>query len=462
MANFTMVTEFLLLSSPDGWNMSFLYFTVYPLMYVGALVGNLLIITITTADHTLHTPMYFFLRNLSILDMCFISITVPNTCVNYLTGNRVISVAGCASQIFLVIFCAYVEIMFLSIMAWDRYVAICQPLQYPIIMNPQFCVRMTLSSLLSGLMYAGVHTGNTFRLSFCQSNVVHQFFCEVPSLLRLSCFDNTSNMVLLFVSTIIVDGGSFGIIIMSYIHKFSTVLKVPNKAPGKAFSTCIPHILVLSIFLSSSIVNHNLENMANSTMVMEYHLLGSPDSCNMSLLYFTVFLVTYLSTLLGNMLMVTVTSADQNLHTPMYFFLRNLSILDMCFIYNTVPNDFVNSLTGNRVISVAGCAIQIFVVIFCAYVEMFFLTIMAWDYYVAICQSLQYPPYILVVSIFLSSITFVYLRYSANSNTLQDSILSAFYTMVPPFLNPLICSLRDKEVKEAVRRVMGRQLLSEK
>ncbi|MBZ3890204.1 Olfactory receptor 14C36 [Sciurus carolinensis] len=195
--------------------MCFLYFTVYPLLYVGALLGNLLIITITTADHTLHTPMYFFLRNLSILDMCFVSITVPNTCVNSLTGNRVISVTGCASQIFLVIFCAYVEIMFLSIMAWDLYVAICQPLQYPIIMNPQFCVRMTLSSLLSGLMYAGVHTGNTFRLSFCQSNVVHQFFCDVPSLLRLSCSDITSNMVLLFVSTIIVGGGSFGIIIMS-------------------------------------------------------------------------------------------------------------------------------------------------------------------------------------------------------------------------------------------------------
>ncbi|XP_047393366.1 olfactory receptor 14C36-like [Sciurus carolinensis] len=310
MANFTMVTEFLLLSSPDGWNMSFLYFTVYPLMYVGALLGNLLIITITTADHTLHTPMYFFLRNLSILDMCFVSITVPNTCVNYLTGNRVISVAGCASQIFLVIFCAYVEIMFLSIMAWDRYVAICQPLQYPIIMNPQFCVRMTLSSLLSGLMYAGVHTGNTFRLSFCQSNVVHQFFCDVPSLLRLSCSDITSNMVLLFVSTIIVGGGSFGIIIMSYIHIFSTVLKVPNKAPGKAFSTCIPHILVVSIFLSSSIG--------------------------------------------------------------------------------------------------------------------------------------------------------VYLRPSANSDTLQHMLLSAVYTMVPPFLNPLIYSLRNKQVKDAVRRVIQRQLFSRK
>ncbi|MBZ3879936.1 Olfactory receptor 14C36 [Sciurus carolinensis] len=199
--------------------------------------------------------MYFFLRNLSILDMCFISITVPNAFVSSLTGNRVISVGGCATQIFLVIFCAYVEMLFLSIMAWDHYVAICLPLQYPIIMNLQFCVRMTLTALLSGLVYAGVHTGNTFWLSFCQSNVVHQFFYDVPSLLSLSFSDTSSNKVLLLVSTIIIGGGSFGIIILSYIYIFSTVLKVPNKAPGKAFSTCTPNILVVSIFLSSGTVS---------------------------------------------------------------------------------------------------------------------------------------------------------------------------------------------------------------
>ncbi|XP_047393379.1 olfactory receptor 14C36-like [Sciurus carolinensis] len=310
MANSTMVTEFLLLGSPDGWKLSFLYFMVLLLTYLSTLLGNLLIIIVTSADQNLHTPMYFFLRNLSILDMCFISITVPNACVNSLTGNRAISVAGCATQIFLVIFCACVELLFLSIMAWDRYVAICQPLQYLLIMNPQFCVRMTLASLLSGLVYAGVHTGNTFQLSFCQSNLVHQFFCDVPSLLRLSCSDTTINKVLILVSAVVLCGGVFIFIAMSYICIFSTVLKSPNRAPGKAFSTCTPHILV--------------------------------------------------------------------------------------------------------------------------------------------------------VSVFLSSVTGVYLRPSANSDTLQDLILSAFYTMVPPFLNPLIYSLRNKQVKEAVRKIMGRQFLSEK
>ncbi|KAM4869458.1 olfactory receptor 14C36-like [Urocitellus parryii] len=311
MTNATMVTEFLLLSSPDGWDLSFLYFTVFPMTYLGTLLGNLLIVTVTTADQNLHTPMYFFLRNLSILDMCYISITVPNACVNSLNGNRAISVAGCATQIFLVIFCASVELLFLTIMAWDRYVAICQPLQYPLIMNPQICVRMTLATLLSGLLYAGVHTGNTFWLSFCQSNVVHLFFCDVPSLLRLSCSDTTGNMVLFFfVSAVAIGGGCFTLIAMSYFRIFSAVLKFPTRSPGKAFSTCTPHILVVSVFFSSG----------------------------------------------------------------------------------------------------AG----------------------------------------------------VYLRSSATSDTLQDMVLSAFYTMVPPFLNPLIYSLRNQQVKDAVRRVMGTQLFSGK
>ncbi|KAM5167896.1 olfactory receptor 14C36-like [Callospermophilus lateralis] len=310
MANATMVTEFLLLGSPDGGDLSFLYFTVFPMTYLGTLLGNLLIVTVTTADQNLHTPMYFFIRNLSILDMCFISITVPNACVNSVTGNQAISVAGCATQVFLVIFCACVELLFLTMMAWDRYVAICQPLQYPLITNPQICVRMTLATLVSGLLYAGVHTGNTFWLSFCHSNVVHQFFCDVPSLLRLSCSDTTGNMVLFFVSAVAIGGGCFTLIAMSYFRIFSAVLKFPTRAPRKAFSTCTPHILVVSVFFSSG----------------------------------------------------------------------------------------------------AG----------------------------------------------------VYLGSSATSDTLQNMVLSAFYTMVPPFLNPLIYSLRNQQVKDAVRRVMGTQLFSGK
>nr|XP_004474676.2 olfactory receptor 14C36-like [Dasypus novemcinctus] len=221
-------------------------------MYLATLVGNFLIVTVTTLNQSLHTPMYFFLRNLSVLDMCYISVTVPKACVIFLLDNNTISMVGCAAQIFLVVAFATVELLLLTIMALDRYVAICQPLHYSVIMNPWFCVQMTLSTLLSGLVLAGFHTGNTFRLPFCQSNVVHQFFCDAASLLKLSCSEILSNKILIFLSAVLIGGGGFTFITMSYIHIFSTVLKFPNKEErGRAFSTCVPHILVVTVFLSS-------------------------------------------------------------------------------------------------------------------------------------------------------------------------------------------------------------------
>nr|XP_036850580.1 olfactory receptor 14C36-like [Manis javanica] len=251
MANSTMVTEFLLMGFAEMLELRVLHALLFLLMYLATLLGNLIIVTATTLDQSLHTPMYFFLRNLSILDMCYISVTVPKACVNSLTDNRAISVAGCAAQIFLVLWLAVTELLFLTIMAHDRYVAICQPLHYPLIMNQRICIQMTLVSLLSGLIYAGVHTGNTFRLSFCQSNVVRQFFCDIPSLLRISCSDTFSNEFLILISAMGIGGGCFIFITMSYSHIFSTVLKFQNRERGKAFSTCVPHILVVSIFLSS-------------------------------------------------------------------------------------------------------------------------------------------------------------------------------------------------------------------
>ncbi|XP_006877919.1 PREDICTED: olfactory receptor 14C36-like [Chrysochloris asiatica] len=252
MYNSTIVTEFLLTGFSDVCEIRILLTILFLLMYVATLVGNFLIVTVITTDRSLHTPMYFFLRNLSVLDMCYISITIPKACVIFLFNNRVISKVGCATQIFLMLLCASAELLLLTIMAHDRYVAICQPLHYHMVMNPHVCVQMTLTSVLSGLVYAGVHTGSTFRLSFCQSNVIHQFFCDIPFLLKLSCSYTLSNKIAIVASTIIMGGGCFSFITMSYIHIFSTVLKLPTRGErGKAFSTCIPHILIVTIFLSS-------------------------------------------------------------------------------------------------------------------------------------------------------------------------------------------------------------------
>ncbi|XP_075398937.1 olfactory receptor 14C36-like [Tenrec ecaudatus] len=252
MPNSTTVSEFLLSGFSDVWELRVVHTMLFLLMYLATLTGNLLIVTVIIVDQRLHTPMYFFLLNLSVLDMCYISVTVPKACVIFLLNNRVISVVGCAAQIFFVLLCVYTEFLLLTIMARDRYVAICQPLHYHVIMTPRVCVQMTLGSVLSGVVYAGVHTGNTFHLSFCHSNVVHQFFCDIPSLLKLSCSDTLTNEIIIFVSATIVGGGFFSFITMSYVHIFSTVLKFPTTGERrKAFSTCIPHILIVIIFLGS-------------------------------------------------------------------------------------------------------------------------------------------------------------------------------------------------------------------
>ncbi|XP_037673791.1 olfactory receptor 14C36-like [Choloepus didactylus] len=253
MLNSTAENEFLLTRFSDVWELRVLHAMLFLLLYLATLMGNLLIVTVTSLNKNLHTPMYFFLRNLSVLDMCFISVTVPKACVTFLTENRTISVAGCATQIFTVIFCGFVEVMFLTSMARDRCVAICQPLHYPVVMNHRVCVQMTLASVLSGVVYAGFHTGNTFRLSFCQSNVVHQFFCDIPSLLKLSCSDTFGNEISIFFTTMLIEGGCFAFITRSYVYIFSAVLKFPtSRERGKAFSTCVPHILVVTVFLSSA------------------------------------------------------------------------------------------------------------------------------------------------------------------------------------------------------------------
>ncbi|XP_037679127.1 olfactory receptor 14C36-like [Choloepus didactylus] len=250
MPNSTMVTEFLLARFSEVWELRVLHAVLFLLMYLATLMGNFLIFTVTTLDHSLHTPMYFFLRNLSFLDMCYISVTIPKACVIFLLDSRVISIVGCAAQVFFMIFLAFTEMLFLTIMAHDRYVAICQPLQYPMIMNPRVCVQMTVVSVLSGIVYSGFHAGNTFRLT-CQSNVIHQYFCDIPPLLNLTCSDTLSNEIANFISVVVILLG-FAFITRSYICIFSTVLKFPTREErGKVFSTCVPHMLMVSVFVSS-------------------------------------------------------------------------------------------------------------------------------------------------------------------------------------------------------------------
>nr|CAI9688676.1 unnamed protein product [Rangifer tarandus platyrhynchus] len=234
-----------------------LYVPFFFLSYLTALMGNLLIIILTTTDQRLQSPMYFFLKNLSLIDICCISVTVPKSIINSLTKSHSISFLGCASQIFLFIFLAGTEYALLIVMSYDRYAAICHPLYYETIMNRGTCLQMVTAAWASGCVYGSIHAAGTFSVRFCGPYIVHQFFCDIPSVLTLACSGEQileyAFIVASFIGlSLVLDFGCFVFIDISYIHIFSTVRRIPSReGRSKAFSTCLPHLIVVTLFLSS-------------------------------------------------------------------------------------------------------------------------------------------------------------------------------------------------------------------
>nr|XP_056720433.1 olfactory receptor 14C36-like [Euleptes europaea] len=256
MVNETTITEFFLLGFSDLPELQILYFVIFLSIYSAALVGNFLLILTVVQNPSLHSPMYFFLVNLSLSDACYISATVPKSMAISWTNSKLISFSGCVMQVFLVVTGAGTELTFLIAMAYDRYVAICHPLQYTVIMNRNTCVQMAAASWISSLINAVIHTANTFKLHFCRSKI-KQFFCDIPQLLMISCSDITASVVVLLSETIVVGSFCFCCIITSYGFILSNVLKIKSaQARSKAFSTCIPHLTVFCLFLSTAMFSY--------------------------------------------------------------------------------------------------------------------------------------------------------------------------------------------------------------
>ncbi|XP_039355335.1 olfactory receptor 14A16-like [Mauremys reevesii] len=257
MSNRTTVTEFLLLGFSDVRELQILHFMVFLLIYLAALLGNLLIIAAVALDHHLHTPLYFFLANLSIIDLGSISVTIPKSMINSLMNTRSISYPGCVAQVFLFVVFIAADLALLTIMAYDRYVAICQPLYYERVMNRRACVQMAASAWITGIVYSALHTGNTFSLPFCQSNVISQFFCEIPQLLKITCSDSYLIEVALLAFSFFLGLNCFVFIIVSYVQIFNTVLRIPSEqGRNKAFSTCLPHLTVISLLLCTAMFDY--------------------------------------------------------------------------------------------------------------------------------------------------------------------------------------------------------------
>ncbi|XP_026544768.1 olfactory receptor 14A16-like [Notechis scutatus] len=271
MENETAIPYFLLLEFSNNSHLQHLHFFFFLVLYLVTITANLLIISAVTLDHRLHSPMYFFLMNLALLDLSIISVIVPKSMINSLMNTRYISYFGCVAQIFFFLSFATSDFFLLTVMAYDRYVAICHPLHYEIVMNWKTCFEIIILIWVIGFLYGMLHAICTFSILFC-SNVVNQFFCEIPQLLKLSCSGlNLCDIGVLLVG-IIAGLGCFTFIIVSYAVIFKTVLKLPSeKGRQKALSTCIPHLIVVSMLLLSGCFAY-LRPPSNSPSYLDFGL----------------------------------------------------------------------------------------------------------------------------------------------------------------------------------------------
>uniref|UniRef100_A0A8B9TJG5 Olfactory receptor n=1 Tax=Anas platyrhynchos TaxID=8839 RepID=A0A8B9TJG5_ANAPL len=257
MSNSSSITEFLLLAFADTRELQLLHFALFLGIYLAALLGNGLILTTIAFNHRLHTPMYFFLLNLALLDLGCISTTVPKAMANSLWDTKAISYDGCVAQVFLFLFFISAEYSLLTVMSYDRYVAICKPLHYGSLLGSRACAQMAAAAWGSGFLNAVLHTANTFSLPLCQGNALDQFFCEIPQIFKLSCSDFYLREVGVFASSFVLALGCFVFIILSYIKIFTIVLQMPSEqGQHRAFSTCLPHLAVVFMVISTSMFSY--------------------------------------------------------------------------------------------------------------------------------------------------------------------------------------------------------------
>ncbi|ELW64373.1 Olfactory receptor 7A10 [Tupaia chinensis] len=223
-------------------------------MYLCTITGNLLIILATISDSHLHTPMYFFLSNLSFVDICFISTTVPKMLVNIQTQSKAITYAGCITQMFFFVLFASLDDFLLTVMAYDRYVAICHPLHYTVIMNPQLCVLLVLLSWIMSVLNSLSHSLVALQLSFCTPLEIPHFFCETNQVVHLACSDTFTNDIVLYFAAVLLAGGPFAGILYSYSKIVSSICAISSAhRKYKAFSTCVSHLSVVSLFYCTSL-----------------------------------------------------------------------------------------------------------------------------------------------------------------------------------------------------------------
>ncbi|XP_027712739.1 putative olfactory receptor 5AK3, partial [Vombatus ursinus] len=247
--NSTMVTEFTLLGFTIRQDLQYVLFLVFLFVYVTSVVGNVGMILIIKIDPHLHTPMYFFLQHLAFVDLCYTSAITPKMLQNFLVSHNSISFSGCLIQLLVYATFATADCYLLAAMAIDHYVAICNPLHYPVVMSQRACIQLVAGSYVMGSLNASIHTGFTFSLFFCNSNTINHFFCDVPPLLALSCSRININVMLLIVCVGFNLVSTVMVVFFSYVYILAAILRMRSAAGRhKAFSTCASHLTAVTIF----------------------------------------------------------------------------------------------------------------------------------------------------------------------------------------------------------------------
>ncbi|XP_006877598.1 PREDICTED: olfactory receptor 14I1-like, partial [Chrysochloris asiatica] len=339
MGNLTIILEFLFMDIASSRELQILQSLIFLVIYLGAVAGNLLTVTVILTDTHLHSPMYFFIANLSLLDFCYISVTVPKSIVNSLMN----------------------KFFFLVVMSYDRYVAICHPLHYQLIITPRLCKQLSGGSWATGSEFFAC-LGPISNTSTIQSLFTAIFYSMASPLINPIIFSLRNREIKNALN-----------------RMFNTTSKVLLKAG---------HHFIILFFDSRE--NSVLMDMGNLTIIKEFLLMGITSTREQQVLQAVLFLAIYLATMTGNLLTVTVIVTDTQLHSPMYFFIGNLSLLDYCYISVTVPKSIVNSLMDSKLISLQECVAQTFLFILFGSTEFFFLVVMSYDRYVAICHPLHY------------------------------------------------------------------------
>ncbi|KAM9221857.1 LOW QUALITY PROTEIN: olfactory receptor 5B3-like [Dugong dugon] len=413
--NRTEVTQFILLGLTNAPELQLPLFILFSLIYLINVLGNLGVIMLILLDSRRHTPMYFFLSNLSLVDPCYSSAVTPTVLAGFLTGDNVISYNACAAQMLFFAGFASVENFLLASMAYDCYAAVFKPLHYTTTMTTGLCAHLAIGSYVSGFLNGSIHTGVTFHLSFCMSNEVHHFFCYVMRWV-LSCSDrHVSEMVLVFASSFNIVFALL-VILISYLLIFITVLKMhSSEGYRKALSTRASHFIAVSIFYGTRIF-----------VCLQSSSSPSTDTDKMVSVFYTM-VIPMINPLVYSLRNKDIHSTFQKVTEKAKLSLAN----DTCYhlqgechhMEDVTPKLMTGFRVGDKVISYNACAAQILHTL--------------WDHHYHVLQP------------------------NSSHSMDNEKVASVFYTVAVPMLNPLVYSLRKKEVKGAFKKVVEKIKLSQ-